>query len=546
MPTFICYSCDESFSKKSAYITHRKKCSSKATIHLPHTSQTIVLERVEGKFMCHCTAKGCPKPYKYANSLRCHIQKAGSRWIGPGIKGDPTTMEQLNLVHDKESIPDMDAPATASGGDQEQQQGVEEAGPSRVRMDSSPRHGARPDSSRYNMDSATMQGMQAGPSQTRMDLDEENDADESSDCPAGSSTSEEVNPMVEQDENMHSPSPAGPPKNTTVITYHSSSMKPSLPLEDDVQMGSPRSEKSASPRQIQQPLPSLVSAMQFHHHLPMTTIQANQQPSLSSTTISAIPASHATGLLHHSYLDSLNLAVNAEFGFLTCQICQSALAVHEVRYHLTNSHKTQSRYSDHLFKLAILELKVASALPSNITGPRPMVHGLKVQDGMACNQCSLLSRSAERLRQHHSKHHPTMPRPSSWRSCKMQQLRRGAGEAQALWEVEDALDEDHPMSHQSLVDLLLKELEPTLQVVQTPLDNRMVSPWLLTTQWHEHMAGKDIKQLCSLVTLPKNDDDFVPGLRDAVEAYYEESITLLDRTGELVLQRLNSPDPTKR
>ncbi|KIK24173.1 hypothetical protein PISMIDRAFT_23231 [Pisolithus microcarpus 441] len=263
MPTFICYSCDESFSKKSAYITHRKKCSSKATIHLPHTSQTIVLERVEGKFMCHCTAKGCPKPYKYANSLRCHIQKAGSRWIGPGIKGDPTTMEQLNLVHDKESIPDMDAPATASGGDQEQQQGVEEAGPSRVRMDSSPRHGARPDSSRYNMDSATMQGMQAGPSQTRMDLDEENDADESSDCPAGSSTSEEVNPMVEQDENMHSPSPAGPPKNTTVITYHSSSMKPSLPLEDDVQMGSPRSEKSASPRQIQQPLPSLVNDDDF-------------------------------------------------------------------------------------------------------------------------------------------------------------------------------------------------------------------------------------------------------------------------------------------
>jgi hypothetical protein len=96
------------------------------------------------------------------------------------------------------------------------------------------------------------------------------------------------------------------------------------------------------------------------------------------------------------------------------------------------------------------------------------------------------------------------------------------------------------------VDSLLKELEPTLQVVQTPLDGRMVSPWLLTTRWHEHMAGKDIQQLCSLVALPKNEDAFIPGLRDAVEAYYEEAITLLDKTGELVLQRLNSPDPTKR
>ncbi|KAI5984020.1 hypothetical protein EDC04DRAFT_2914565 [Pisolithus marmoratus] len=59
------------------------------------------------------------------------------------------------------------------------------------------------------------------------------------------------------------------------------------------------------------------------------------------------------------------------------------------------------------------------------------------------------------------------------------------------------------------------------------------------------MAGKDIKQLCSLVTLPKNNDGDMPGLRDAVEAYYEEALSLLDRTGELVLQRLNSPDPIK-
>ncbi|KAI6043294.1 hypothetical protein EDC04DRAFT_2510853, partial [Pisolithus marmoratus] len=92
---------------------------------------------------------------------------------------------------------------------------------------------------------------------------------------------------------------------------------------------------------------------------------------------------------------------------------------------------------------------------------------------------------------------------------------------------------------------LLKELEPTLQVIQTPLDGRMVSPWLLTTRWHEQVAGMDIKQLCSLVALPKNDDGDIPGLKDVVEAYYEEAIPLLDRTGELVLQRLNSPDPIK-
>ncbi|KAI6006730.1 hypothetical protein EDC04DRAFT_2611372 [Pisolithus marmoratus] len=44
----------------------------------------------------------------------------------------------------------------------------------------------------------------------------------------------------------------------------------------------------------------------------------------------------------------------------------------------------------------------------------------------------------------------------------------------------------------------------------------------------------------------ENDDGDIPGLKDVVEAYYEEAIPLLDRTGELVLQRLNSPDPIKR
>ncbi|KAI5981237.1 hypothetical protein EDD15DRAFT_2380031 [Pisolithus albus] len=59
------------------------------------------------------------------------------------------------------------------------------------------------------------------------------------------------------------------------------------------------------------------------------------------------------------------------------------------------------------------------------------------------------------------------------------------------------------------------------------------------------MAGKDVTQLCSLVSLPKNNDGDIPGLSNAVEVYYEEALNLLDRTGELVWKRLNSPDPTK-
>ncbi|KAI6020603.1 hypothetical protein EDC04DRAFT_2607399 [Pisolithus marmoratus] len=258
------------------------------------------------------------------------------------------------------------------------------------------------------------------------------------------------------------------------------------------------SDKSAPPQQLPPPLPSLLSVM--HSHSASTT-QGNQLPSTSTSTT---PASHTIGLLHHTYLDSLNLAVNAEFHFLTCQICQAALAPGEVKHHLTKLHGTQSRYNDHQFKLAISALKVATDLPSHITGPRPMVRGMATT-------------ASFKAPSHHAK---------------AQFLETLQGDIQALWEVEIVQDEGSSSLHQSLVDSLLKELEPTLQVIQTPLDGRMV-------------AGMDIKQLCSLVALPKNDDGDIPGLKDVVEAYYEEAIPLLDRTGELVLQRLNSPDPIK-
>ncbi|KAI6042304.1 hypothetical protein EDC04DRAFT_2600905 [Pisolithus marmoratus] len=167
------------------------------------------------------------------------------------------------------------------------------------------------------------------------------------------------------------------------------------------------SDKSAPPQQLQPPLPSLLSVMQSHSR---STAQASQLPSTSTTT-GTTPASHTNGLLHHAYLDSLNLAVNAEFHFLACQICQAALAPGEVKHHLTKVHGTQSRYNDHQFNLAISAMNVATELPSHITGPRTMVHGLKVHDGVACSQCSFVSRSGEWLRKHHAKHHPTIPRP---------------------------------------------------------------------------------------------------------------------------------------
>ncbi|KAI5996098.1 hypothetical protein EDC04DRAFT_2612808 [Pisolithus marmoratus] len=88
------------------------------------------------------------------------------------------------------------------------------------------------------------------------------------------------------------------------------------------------SDKSApATQQLPPPLPSLLSVIESQ-----PTTSANQAGQLPSTSTSATPAK---GLLHNSYLDSLNLAVNAEFDFLACQICQTALGVDDVKQHLT-------------------------------------------------------------------------------------------------------------------------------------------------------------------------------------------------------------------
>ncbi|KAI6010559.1 hypothetical protein EDC04DRAFT_2610137 [Pisolithus marmoratus] len=327
------------------------------------------------------------------------------------------------------------------------------AGPSRARMDSTHHgKGSTPGAGRGGVHIfGTLPGAAVGSSpsmQATRDMGQESESDTDQ-------TSEDVSPsnlMPPQDEIMYSPTPK--PWTTPTVTPQAASPSTwsNMHPEDDVNMGSPMSEKSAPAAwQLPPPLPSLLSYITNDiAHLnsvieSQPTTSANQAAQLPSTSTSAAPAK---GLLHNSYLDSLNLAVNAEFDFLTCQICQTALGADDVKQHLTKMHGTQSRYKDDLFKLAISVLKVVLQPPPHITGPR----------------------SGECLRKHHAQQHPNMPKPTSWQHCKIQQLGPGPGHVQSFWEVESIQDGSGPTLHQSLVDSLLKELEPTLQVIQTPLD----------------------------------------------------------------------------
>lgn len=81
--------------------------------------------------------------------------------------------------------------------------------------------------------------------------------------------------------------------------------------------------------------------------------------------------------------------------------------------------------------------------------------------------------------------------------------------------------------------------------VPQDIDARAVSPWLLTTGWHLHVQPFPVAELQRLVESPRKNDPLYK-LSNAIDMLFERGLTLLDQTPELILQKLNSPDPQKK
>ncbi|KAI5987913.1 hypothetical protein F5J12DRAFT_786984 [Pisolithus orientalis] len=313
MLTYACTTYGETFSTKNPYISHSKKCCSKATIHLAHTNQTIeVVKDGKGNFICQCSVMGCPKPFKFANSLRAHIKKAGSRWLGPEIQGDPS-MGKLDLKNKQLHEQGMEA---GSSRDLTHEEESNAGGPSRT---SKHLHDDISESDSRDVSTKLMaigdKGVMCGhgtpvPSQGIPMLNRETDSQGFVSDPIPSllvhtfcsPPTHKTHQLIPQDEIMHSPPPPAvwvtiPGQCKDGVTY------------------SP--QVSPSPK------------------IPSST-------STSTSTSTTIAISH----------------VNAEFHFLTCQVCEMPLGVGEVKSHLAKIHGRQATYSDMTLKPAMASLEV--------------------------------------------------------------------------------------------------------------------------------------------------------------------------------------------
>ncbi|KAI5985430.1 hypothetical protein EDC04DRAFT_2913772 [Pisolithus marmoratus] len=308
--------------------------------------------------------------------------------------------------------------------------------------------------------------------------------------------------------------------------------------KEEVAMASPNSPSLRSPMAMQvQSLMSLVPPPPHDSQVPQA------EPSSAEGV-----ESH---LIHHPYLDGLNMMVNVELRFLICQLCEEGIAPTAGRAHLVNKHaELLPMFDQDHFDSITMQLQVATSLP-NIVGPRSRVHGLAVFDAMACDSCTMVYTKQKKMRAHHGSKHGDLPIPQHWRPCKAQRMKpEGAGMVRQLWEVATQARAGEDSRERALADKLLGELEEQLKTVRVPKDNRLVSPWLLTTRWHEwaRWLRKPTEELRAMVALPRPslpEEEHYKTLVETIELYFEEAVTMIDSTDELVLQRLNSPDPVK-
>ncbi|KAG6328002.1 hypothetical protein ID866_11087 [Astraeus odoratus] len=235
------------------------------------------------------------------------------------------------------------------------------------------------------------------------------------------------------------------------------------------------------------------------------------------------------------------MKINTELCFLFCQLCQEAVPTKEVQAHLVNKHVDLSYIFDNTcFENAIKNLVLASELPIDISGPRKPIHGLAIHEVLACDNCSSLYTSSKVMREHHMDHHKDLPLLLSWRQCKAQRMKsQGPGRYHIFWEVIPEEDEiQRPSSQAIMVEKVMKELQKELDMVEAPSDQRLVSPWLLTTRWHEYVESLNtpIRELCCQVALPQPQEKDFETLINMVELYFQNAVDLIKSTDELVLQ----------
>ncbi|TEB10747.1 hypothetical protein FA13DRAFT_1722195 [Coprinellus micaceus] len=258
----------------------------------------------------------------------------------------------------------------------------------------------------------------------------------------------------------------------------------------------------------------------------------------------ALPLSQPTrtvhfehGLIRDAFLTEVGLAINPVHKLFICISCDSALTRKTYRYHLkTKENITVTQdIAAGIEELSDIHNIVAEFPPLHTNSrPIPYIAGLKIDQKSGCPLC-MYTAVHKRVQKHIKDEHPgTKATPLVDIPSQVLNL----GIAPTNFRI-------IPPAQTWFLNLNLLN-QPTL-VNMAPPDNRMVSPWLLRTGFHEYVQGHDITQLVNLCSLPSKSETekHMQTLHTTVLEYLNGGTKLIKQTDPLTLQMLNSSDPTK-
>lgn len=241
-------------------------------------------------------------------------------------------------------------------------------------------------------------------------------------------------------------------------------------------------------------------------------------------------------------LQSVSLAINTRLNLFVCMPCGTGHTAGTMSEHFSTKHpalrisralRTQIDRLAEQADVAVKYPKIASS-----ADPHVVFGGLSVRTSAGCPHCPYVA-GPKPVAKHVRKAHPGSTLATE-ENVHAQVINPGA--TKILFRVRPAA----PTAVEPQDSLLLEFHAFSWKAYSTTgvPNARMITPWLLRTQWHAHVLGRDPHVLCARVAMPV-EPKLLP-LSVLVTDYFDAATSLIAETDELVLQKLNTKDVAKR
>ncbi|KAG6882946.1 hypothetical protein C0993_008560 [Termitomyces sp. T159_Od127] len=241
-------------------------------------------------------------------------------------------------------------------------------------------------------------------------------------------------------------------------------------------------------------------------------------------------------------VDKLGIAYNKALPGLICIACEVALAPNRIVEHIKYKHADCGiPLNRTLIEEDVQALGVSNGFPPVDLTPRPEIQGLTVYSAFQCHACSKVYVSQPTMIKHHQEHHKEIPMPPSWNTVYAQQLNHAL--ERSYFPIIPAAPPQVSATEAIVTNLHAAIVALDGRPTGHRLDPRLVSPWLKSNRWPELIQGKSVESLRAMIA-PLKENEY-PTLVPAIQELFIGSEELFELVPELVLQRINTPDPVK-